>query len=149
MTDANNDFDLAGADALDEATLAIRHPTTDEPTTWIWTFYGPGHAKTVELANRVSRNALRELQEQRQARLNGKKVKVEEQTLDGLRAETVDNIIARTKAFTPVKLGAETITYSEDAARTLLLDRRKGWLYRQITEYLAADENFIQPSAKS
>lgn len=146
---ADDDFDLGSTDSLDEAELAIRHPATDEPTTWVWTFYGPGHAKTIELANRVSRTALRELQEQRQSRLNGKKVKVEEQTLDGIRSETVDNIIARTKTFTPVKLGAETITFSEDAARQLLLDRRKGWLYKQVTEYLGSDENFIQPSAKS
>lgn len=144
-----SDFDISDLDALDEVELSIRHPSTDEPTTWAWTFYGPGHQKTVELANRVSRNALRELQEQKQARLNGKKVKVEDQTLDGLRSETVDHIITRTKTFTPVKLGGETITFSEDAARKLLLDRRKGWLYKQITDHLSADENFIQPSAKS
>lgn len=142
-------FDLDSADALDEAELAVRHPTSDAPTTWVWTFYGPGHAKTIELANRVSRKSLRELQEQKQARLNGKKVKIEDQTLDQLREETVGHIVARTKTFTPVKLGGETIHFSEDAARQLLLDRRKGWLYKQITEYLAADENFIGPSAKS
>lgn len=146
---ASDDFSLDSADALDEAELVIRHPTTDEPTNWVWTFYGPGHAKTIELANKVSRNALREMQEQKQARLNGKKVKVEEQTLDQIRSETVDNIIARTKTFTPVKKSdGSQIEYSEAAARELLLDRRKGWLYKQITEYLGSDENFIQPSAK-
>jgi hypothetical protein len=146
VTDIIADFDLAGADALDEATLAIKHPTTDAVTTWVWTFYGPGHAKTVELASRVSRVALRELYDQKQARLNGKKVKVDEQSLDELRAETVANIVARTKSFTPVKLGAETINFSADAAAKLLLDRRKGWLYAQITAFLAEDVNFIQPS---
>lgn len=149
MTDANEDFDLASADAQDEATLAIKHPTTDKPTTWLWTFYGPGHPIVVELADRVSRVALRELHEQKQARLNGKKVTLEESTLDQLRAENVDNIVTRLKSFTPVKLGAETISFSPDAARKLLLDRKKGWLYAQVVEWLKEDGNFIQPSATS
>lgn len=149
MTDAT-DFDLDAVDALDESNLTIRHPITDAPTNWVWTFYGPGHPKTVELANRVSRDALRDLQEQKQARVNNKKYKAEEQTLDGLRTETVGNIIARTKTFTPVKKAdGSSISYSETAARELLLDRRKGWLYKQVTEFLAEDASFIQPSAKS
>lgn len=149
MTDANEDFDLASADAQDEATLAIKHPTTDKPTTWFWTFYGPGHPKTIEVADRASKEALRELHDQKQARVNGKKVKVDEKSLDELRTENVAAIVARLKTFTPVKLGEETITFSIDEAKKLLLDRRKGWLYGQVMEFLKSDENFIQPSATS
>lgn len=144
-----DDFDLAAADAQDEATLAIKHPTTDEPTTWLWTFYGPGHPKTIEVADRAARSVLRERHEQTKARLNGKTVKVEEQSLDQIRAENADNIVARLKGFTPVKMGGETISYSAEAAKALLLDRKKGWLYAQIVEWIRADENFIQPSATS
>lgn len=141
------DFDLGELDARDEAELAIKHPSTGEPTTWIWTFYGPGHPKTVEVANRVSREALRDLAAQKQARVNGKKWKEDEQSIDQLRESNADNIVARTKTFTPVKLGEETISFSPEAAKALLLDRKKGWLYAQILDFLRDDEGFIQPSA--
>lgn len=148
MTEANN-FDLAELDASDEAELAIRHPSTGEATTWIWTFYGPGHPKTIEMANRISREALRDAAAQKQARVNGKKWKEDEPTVDEVRATNADNILARTKSFTPVKLGGETINFSPEGAKTLLLDRKKGWLYAQVAEFLRDDEHFIKPSATS
>jgi hypothetical protein len=147
--DIVKDFDLAAADAQDEAVLVIKHPTTDKPTTWLWTFYGPGHPKTVTIADQAARAALRSLHDQKQARINGKKYKVEEQSLEELRAESVDSIVARLKEFTPVNFGSEIISFTPDKARELLLDRKKGWLYNQVIEFLKADENFIQPSAKS
>lgn len=140
------DFDLTAFDAADEATLAIKHPTTGEPTKWIWTFYGPGHPATIELANRVSREALRDIAAQKQARVNGKKWKEDEQSIDQLRDENVKNIVARTKSFTPVKMGATTTTFSPETASELLLDRRKSWLLSQIMDFLRDEENFIQPS---
>lgn len=143
------DFDLSSLDARDEADLAIRHPSTGDVTTWVWTFYGPGHPKTVEIANRVSREALREAAAQKAARINGKKWKEEDTSVDQVRDENVQAVIARTKTFTPVKLGDETINFSPEAAKGLLLDRRKGWLLAQIIEFLRAEESFIQPSAKS
>lgn len=149
MTDKEKDFDLGDLDALDEAELAIKHPSTGEVTTWVWTFYGPGHPKTVEIANKVSRDALRDLAAQKQARVNGKKWKEEEQSVDQLRNENVDAIVARTKTFTPVKIGVETIEFSPEAAKKLLLDRKKGWLFAQAMEFLKEDESFIRPSATS
>jgi hypothetical protein len=143
------DFDLGALDARDEADLAIRHPTTDAVTTWVWTFYGPGHPKTVEVANRVSRDALRDLAAQKQARVNGKKWKEEDQSIDQIRAENVENIVARTKTFTPVNMGDGKIEFSAEKAKELLLDRKKGWLFSQIVEFLKSDESFIQPSAMS
>lgn len=146
MTD---EFDISAADAQDEATLAIKHPKTEEPTTWLWTFYGPGHPKTVDLANKASREVLREQRDHKQSQLNGKKIKVDEQSMDEIREKTVESIVARTKTFTPVKMGAETITFSPESARGLLLDRKKGWLFSQVVEFIRADESFIQPSATS
>lgn len=140
------DFDLTAFDAVDEATLAIKHPTTGEPTTWVWTFYGPGHPATVDLENRISRDALREIAAQKQARVNGKKWTEKEETIDQIRNENAKNIVARTKSFTPVKMGTETTTFTADVATAMLLDRRKSWLMAQIMEFLKAEENFIPPS---
>ncbi len=146
----SNDFDFGTLDAKDEAQLVIRHPNTQELTTWIWTFYGPAHPNTVALADRVSKEAIGKLNAQRVARLNGKKIKDDDnQTPDQIRSETVDNILQRTAGFTPVKLGDVTVEYSPAAARVLLLDRKKGWLLGQVMEFLADEASFILPSATS
>ena len=143
------DFDLSAVDAQDEGELVIRHPKTLAPVGWTWTFYGPGHQITVDLSNRVAQAALKRAAARRQAQVNGKKWKEDEESLDQLRAENVDNIVTRTKGFTPIKLDGQLIEYSADAARQLLLDRKKGWLLEQITDYLKDEANFIQPSATS
>jgi hypothetical protein len=143
------DFDLSAVDAQDEGKLVIKHPKTLEPTGWTWTFYGPGHATTIELSNRVAGAALKKAAARRQAQANGKKWKEDEESLDQIRVENVDNIVTRTKGFSPIKLDGQLIEFSADAARRLLLDRKKGWLLEQITEYLRDEANFIQPSATS
>jgi hypothetical protein len=142
-------FDLSEVDVQDEGTLVIRHPKTLEPTGWIWIFYGPGHAVTAMLASRVAGAALKKAAARRQAQVNGKKWKEDEESLEQLRADQVDGIVTRTKSFSPIKLGDDTIEYSPDVARKLLLDRRKGWLLEQISEYLRDEANFILPSATS
>jgi ABC-type Fe3+-hydroxamate transport system substrate-binding protein len=145
-----SDFDLSSLDAQDEAQLAIRHPASGEPTTWIWTFYGPGHPRTIALADRVSKDALRKLAAQRTARINGKKWKDEdEQSLDQIRAENVDNILVRTSGFSAVSINGVEVAYSEAAARELLLDRKKGWLLAQVMEFLSDEASFMKPSAKA
>lgn len=146
MTDV---LDLASLDALDEAVLVIRHPTTDASTGWTWTFYGPAHPVTVELADRFSREALRKAAARRQAQANGRKWKEDEQTPDDLNRENVEGIVARTKGFSTIRLNGEDLAFSKEKATELLLDRRKGWLVKQVMEFLRAEENFIQPSAKS
>jgi hypothetical protein len=142
------EFDLSELDAGDESTLAIKN-AAGKPTTWIWTFYGPGHPKTVALSNRVSKKWLQEAREKEQAQVNNKKWKAEERSLDDVRNENVDSILERTKDFTPVKLNGEVIEFSPDAARRLLLDPRKGALFTQISEFLKEESSFMRPSAKS
>ena len=114
------DFDLSAVDAQDEGELIIRHPKTLAPVDWTWTFYGPGHQITVDLSNRVAQAALKRAAARRQAHVNGKKWKEDEESLDQLRAENVDNIVTRTKGFTPIKLDGQLIEYSADAALSLI-----------------------------
>jgi hypothetical protein len=104
---------------------------------------------TISLSNRVAGAALKKATARRQAQINGRKWKEDEENLDQLRVENVDNIVTRTKSFTPIRLDGQLIEYSPDAAKQLLLDRKKGWLLEQITEYLRDEANFIQPSATS
>lgn len=142
-------FDLATVMAQDEVQFYVLHPKTKKPTTWCWTFYGPGHPNTVAVANRVIREALDTQAAKEQARVNGRKWKEEAEEIEALRQKNVASIVARTKSFTPVKLGEETISFSPDAAQKLLLDRSMGWLLDQVTDWLSSIENFIQTSAKS
>jgi hypothetical protein len=144
-----NSFDLSAVDAQDEGELLIKHPKTLEPTGWTWTFYGPGHPVTMELSNRVAGAALKKAAARRQAQANGKKWKEDEESLEQIRVENVDSIVTRTKNFTPIKLDGQIIEYSPEAAKRLLLDRKKGWLLEQIAEFLREEANFIQPSATS
>ncbi|CAL77416.1 hypothetical protein BRADO3639 [Bradyrhizobium sp. ORS 278] len=142
-------LDLAALDAQDEATLDIRHPKSLAPTGWVWTFYGPGHPVTVGLANRVAEAALKKAAARRQAQANGRKWKEDEQSLAEITAENVEAIVARTKSFSPIKFDGQLIEFSADAARGLLRDRRKAWLFEQVSEFLRDEVNFIQPSATS
>lgn len=143
------EFDIGGLDAQDEASLEIKHPKTEAPTGWIWTFYGPAHPITIALANKVAAEQLVEARAKEQARVNGKKWKADDESYDALLAKSIDSMVRRTKGFTPIKLDGELIEFSVENARKLLADRRKGWLVSQVREYLKEDESFIQPSAKS
>ncbi|WP_448031547.1 branched-chain amino acid ABC transporter [Bradyrhizobium liaoningense] len=145
----STEFDIGALDAQDEATLNIKNPKTDEPTGWIWTFYGPGHPVTIALADQVGREALRIAREKEQARVNGRKWKADDEPIDALRKRNIDSIVKRTKSFTPVRLDDKLIEFSPDNARMLLSDQRKSWLFKQVTDYLKEDESFIQPSATS
>lgn len=149
VTTEPDDFDLGTLRAVDEAELVIKNPKTQKPTTWIWTFYGPGHPKTVVVADRVSREFLAEAREKEQARVNGKKWKADEEDVGDVRAKNIRNIVDRIKTFSPVKLNGKLIEFSPDAARELLLDPSLSWLYSQVSEYLREDASFIPPSAKA
>jgi hypothetical protein len=110
-----------------------------------------GHPATIELSNRVAGAALKKAAPgaRRRRTARGKKWKEDEESLEEIRFENVDNIVTRTKGFTPIKLDGQMIEFIAEAARKLLLDRKKGWLLEQIAEYLRDEANFIQPSATS
>ena len=143
------EFDLASVVAQDEVQFYVTHPKTKKPTTWCWTFYGPGHPNTIAVANSTLREVLDIQAAKEQARVNGKKWKEEVEDIEALRRKNIRKIVARTKTFSPVKLGAETITFTQMAAEKLLLDRNMMWLLEDILEFLSATENFIQPSPRS
>lgn len=143
------EFDLASVVAQDEVQYYVIHPKTKKPTSWCWTFYGPGHPNTIAVANTTLREVLDVQAAKEQARVNGKKWKEEVEDIETLRRKNIGRIVARTKTFTPVKLGAETITFTQMAAEKLLLDRNMMWLLEDILEFLSATENFIQPSPRS
>jgi hypothetical protein len=140
------EFDISALDAADEGKMTVH--VNGQPTTWIWTFAGPGHPKTIEQNNRLARERLREESAMEQARVNGKKWKADTETPDQARARNINLVVERLLGWTPVKLSGEAYPFSEENARALLADPRKG-LFAQASEFLASETAFTKASAKS
>lgn len=137
-------FDIDQLDAADEATMTV--VANGALTTWVWTFAGPGHSKTVEQANRMSREALHEKRQKEQAQANGRKWKAPEESVDEVRAKNVNFVVERLIGWTGAKRGGEDFAFSTEAARALLLDPRKGALLVQALEFLGEESSFTQRS---
>jgi hypothetical protein len=144
--DENKPFeiDVADIDAADESDMTV--VVNGKPTTWIWTFAGPGHVKSIAQANRVSRERLHEDKEKEQARVNGKKWKASEEAPDEIRRKNVNFVVERLIRWTPVKLSGEALPFSPEAATKLLLDPRKISLLSQALDFLGEDKSFIKRS---
>lgn len=141
------DIDLADFDAADEADMVVRHPVTGDPTTWVITFAGPGHPKTVAQMNRMARERRREEAEKEQARVNGRKWKASDESDDDAKTRNLAWIVERIVRWTPVKINGEALPFSPAAATKLLGDPRKGTLFQQCLDFLVADQTFMKRSA--
>jgi hypothetical protein len=113
------------------------------------TFAGPGHPKTIELADHRARQQLREEKAKEQARVNGRKWKAEEKTPADQRAENVEWIADRIVGWSPVRINGEDLPYSRENAIKVLADPKKGWFFRQCLDFLLAEENFMKSFAKA
>lgn len=133
-------------DSLDEATLNI--VLGGSPSGWLWTFAGPGHAKTIEQTNRLSRERLRRDADVERARNNGKQWKPDVETPDQIRAKNVAFVVERLIRFTPAKVNGELVEFSPEAATKILLDPRKGTIIQQAIDFLAEERSFSPRSAK-
>jgi len=140
-------FDLNDFDTEDTADMVVLHPATGEPTGWRITFAGPGHPKAVEQSNRLQRKRLREEKSREQAQMNGRKWKAEEKTPEEIRAENVAFVVERILGWTPVRINGEDLPFTPENATRLLLDPKKGKLFTQMLEFLAAEESFTKRSA--
>lgn len=138
-----SDDDLNSADQA-EMTIVVN----GKLTTWKWTFAGPGHPQTVEYNNRIARDNLHEARQHEQARMNGKKVKLPDESVDEVRGRNVQWIVARLLGWTPVRIEGADVPFTPENAKRLLLDQRKPFL-QQAVDFLAADDSFTRRSATS
>lgn len=137
--------DLSGFMPTDEATLEII--TADgRPTGWKIQLAGPSHPKTIALNDASARKELHRQRQIEQAQINGKKYKAEEKSPDDVRRENVQSIVGRIIGWNPVKIGAETIEFSEKVAENLFIKPEMGWAYVQIVEAFGDEKRFTPRS---
>lgn len=137
-------FDIGTLDAVDTADMVVH--ANGRPTSWVWTFAGPGHPKSVELSKRLTRERLEIEREQEQARVNGKKWKSETETPERAAQRNADYIVERLLGWSDVQLDGKLYPYSPQNAKALLLDPRKGQLAMQALEFLAEQRSFSKRS---
>lgn len=140
-------LDLTSSELESADTAEMYVVVNGKPTTWVWTFAGPGHPKAIAQADRVAREVLHRESEQEQARVNGRKWKASQRTPEEVRAANVTYVVERLVGWSPVRLDGAELPFSEEAARKLLLDPRKATLLQQGIEFLADDKAFTKRSA--
>lgn len=145
--EVETEFDVSDLDAIDESHMTV--VSNGKPTSWIWTFAGPGHPKAVEQSNRLARERLAIERQQEQARVNGKKWRAPDERPDEALERNVRIVLDRLLRWSPVKFNGTCYEYSTENARMLLKDPRKGALLLQALEFLGDENAFTKRSANS
>lgn len=141
------EFGADDFDAADDAEMTVR--VGGKPTTWVWSFAGPGHPQTIAQSNRLARERLNEDREKEEARVNGRKWVDHEDTPESSRLRNVNWVVERLLGWSAVKIDGEIVPFSQDAARKILMDPRKQQIFVQALEFLASEKSFMRRSAGS
>ena len=141
--------DLTADIPLMRAELAIMKPGTATPTGWVWTMCGPAHPKRLAYQEAQSRERIHKAAMIEQAQANGRKYKPEEKKTAEANLDGVRWMVSNIETWTPVKIGDETIAFSDDAATKLLMRPEMGWAFFQAVEFVQAERSFMPPSAEN
>lgn len=150
MTDV---FDLDAVAPQDTVTLAAPLPS-GVPSTWMWTFAGPGHPAT-ERAREASYGDMTARQRARQQKVQdaldaGREPPVFTDTLKDIRASEVALLAPRVLDFTPVMMSGTVTEYSPDAVTAILMNPKLDWVYQWVRGRLGSlDAFFPAPPAPS
>jgi hypothetical protein len=107
-------FDIEELKATDTDEVAINHPVSGAPTTWIWTLAGPAHPRSIEAANVATRDALRVQRLREQAVVNRRKWIEPERTPDEMRMENAKSFAIRVLGWTPARINGEDYPYNTE-----------------------------------
>jgi hypothetical protein len=141
-------FDLDDLAATDQAELEIKS-RDGRPTGWKWTIAGPGHPKTIEIANRLSKDNFARSKAQEMARVNGKKWKGDDETPDEALQRTAETLAGRVLGWTPVSFGGQPFPFSPENVVKLLLDPDRGdTLVNQLSDFYGDEKSFMKRSVK-
>lgn len=140
-------FDLSEIATNDTGTLAIRHPVTGEPTSWVLTLAGPGHPAYEEWSAEGQREAARKSRAIEQARANGKKWKAEESDVEAEEAKARARLSRIILGWTPVRVDGADYPWSKQNAEAMCVSQRWNRVRAQILEYMNDEKAFTTRSA--
>jgi hypothetical protein len=140
-------LDIGELAATDTAEMTVIHPLTKMPTTWVWTFAGPGHPTFLALSNALGMKDRAEGFADQRAMLGGRTPKIK--STQEIIEDNVRRIAGRTLDFTPAKINGEDLRFSTETAHRILKDPKYGWLYTQIFNFLRDEDVFIKGSPTS
>lgn len=129
--------------------LAILKPGTATPNGWVITLAGPAHPKTVAFKNSAQRDRLHKEASIEASQVNGRKFKPDVRTPEDDNARTVKWLVSRIVTWTPIKIGSDTIEFSDDSAEKLFLRPAMAPYIAQVVEYLQGERAFMPTSATS
>ena len=131
-------FDFASVDNKHENVMVVKHPQTGDPTTAQVTLAGPEHPKHKALTM-ASQRAMR-----KKFAASGRLVPTdpEEDYEDAL-----DKAVACTLGWKEIKRDGVELECTETNVRELY--QSAPWLLKQVSAYIANDENFIVSAERS
>lgn len=149
MTLPTDVVDLSADIPADTFDLAILKPGTATPTGWVITLAGPAHPKTLAFKNSAQRDRLQKEAAIEATQVNGRKFKPDVRTPQDDDERTVKWLVSRIVNWTPIKIGSETIEFSDEAAVKLFLKPVMAPYIGQIVEYLQSERSFMPTSASN
>jgi ParB-like chromosome segregation protein Spo0J len=147
---SNDDVVDLSADLPGEtAELKMLKPGTEEPNGWVITLAGPSHPKALAFKDASQRERLAKQAQLEAQQANGRKVKPDVMSPQDADLRTVKWLVSRIVSWTPIRIGAETFSFSDDAATRLLLKPEMAPYIGQIVDYLQSERAFMPTSASS
>jgi hypothetical protein len=137
-------FDIGELAAADTADMTVIHPKSKLPTTWVWTFAGPGHAQTIALNDEIGQADRAEAFQERKAIQSGRDPKARRNA--ELIEINVRRYSGRVLNFTPARLNGEDLRFTPKEAHRILKDPKYGWLWTQVFNFLRDEDVFITSS---
>ena len=141
---AEDIFDLGDYAAADTAEMVVINPKTKEPTTWVWTFAGPGHPVAVALVDRLGMKQRAEATATEKAYRSGRDPKIK--TTSEQIEDNVLRVSGRVLNFTPARINGQDLKFSPEEAHRILKDPHFGWLWIQAYNFNAEEDAFIKGS---
>lgn len=152
MTANTSVLDLSDTTPVETYTLNLLRPGTPTQTGWKLLLAGPSHPDTIAMANDIGRELIEKEKAQEFAQVNGRKYKVDEESVEERRRKNVSRVCRRILGWSPdptfKSVSPDPIKFSVATATELFLRPDMAGYFIQITEYLNSETSFTPPSKK-
>lgn len=144
------DLDLSDSLPIETYDLHLLKPGTDVRSGWVVHLAGPQHPLTIAATNDAAREVLEKEKAIEFAQVNGRKYKIEDESVETRRRKNVRRVCQRIIGWSPAPtfkiVQPGPLEFSIDAATDLFMRRELAGYFIQITEYLNGERAFMPPS---